>query len=137
MRELPYWQELMNQRPSSGLPGALPSATSTATSLLTPPLPIRAYLLSPEPSLQRPMRQPVNSTKLASAATPWFETLLPTAGFPARAKLERDKAKALFNQEGWLAAGMDEQRRRDAVQAVKLLPATWPRTGRIHLTSRL
>ena len=30
----------------------------------------------------------------------------------ARAKLERDKAKALFTQEGKLAAGMDEQHRR-------------------------
>jgi hypothetical protein len=43
----------------------------------------------------------------------------------ARAKLERDKAKALFTQEGKLAAGMDEQQRRDAVQAVKLSPAHW------------
>jgi integrase len=46
----------------------------------------------------------------------------------ARAKLERDKAKALFNQEGRPAAGMDEQQRRDAVQAVKLLPAGWTLT---------
>ena len=45
-----------------------------------------------------------------------------------RAKLERDKAKALFNQEGKLAAGMDEEHRRDAVQAVKLLPAGWTLT---------
>jgi hypothetical protein len=40
----------------------------------------------------------------------------------ARAKLERDKARTLFTQEGKLAAGMDEQHRRDAVQAVNLLP---------------
>jgi hypothetical protein len=46
----------------------------------------------------------------------------------ARARLERDKAKALFTQEGKLAAGMDEQHRRDAVQAVKLLPAGWTLT---------
>jgi hypothetical protein len=45
-----------------------------------------------------------------------------------RAKLERDKAKALFTQEGKLAAGMDEQHRRDAVQAVKLLPTGWTLT---------
>ena len=46
----------------------------------------------------------------------------------ARAKLERGKAKALYTQEGKLAAGMDEQQRRDAVQAVKLLPAGWTLT---------
>jgi integrase len=46
----------------------------------------------------------------------------------ATAKLERDKAKALFTQEGKLAAGMDEQQRRDAVQAVKLLPPGWTLT---------
>ena len=45
-----------------------------------------------------------------------------------RAKLERDKAKALFTQEGKLAGSMDEQHRRDAVQAVKLLPAGWTLT---------
>src|SRR6516225_3950718 len=46
----------------------------------------------------------------------------------ARAKLERGKAKALYTQEGKLAAGMDEQQRRDAVQAVKLLPPGWTLT---------
>jgi integrase len=46
----------------------------------------------------------------------------------ARAKLERDKAKVLFTQEGKLAAGMGEQHRRDAVQAVNLLPAGWTLT---------
>ena len=45
-----------------------------------------------------------------------------------RAKLERDRAKALFIQEGKLAAGMDEQHRRDAVQAVNLLPVGWTLT---------
>src|ERR1700739_2327394 len=43
----------------------------------------------------------------------------------ARAKLERDKARALFNREGQLAAGMDEGHRRDAAQAVSLLPTGW------------
>jgi hypothetical protein len=45
-----------------------------------------------------------------------------------RAKLERDKARALFTQEGKLAAGMDEHHRRDAVQAVNLLPVGWTLT---------
>jgi hypothetical protein len=45
-----------------------------------------------------------------------------------RAKLERNKAKALFAQEGKLAAGMDEQHRRDAAQAIGLLPAGWTLT---------
>ena len=45
-----------------------------------------------------------------------------------RAKLERDKAKALFTQEGKLAAGMDEPHRRDAAQAIGLLPAGWTLT---------
>src|ERR1700738_696433 len=45
-----------------------------------------------------------------------------------RAKLERDKAKALFTQEGKLAAGMDERHRRDAAQAIGLLPAGWTLT---------
>ena len=45
-----------------------------------------------------------------------------------RAKLERDKAKALFIQEGKLAAGMDEQHRRNAAQAVRLLPTGWTLT---------
>jgi integrase len=43
----------------------------------------------------------------------------------ARAKLERDKARALFNREGQLAVGMDEGHRRDAAQAVRLLPTGW------------
>ncbi len=46
----------------------------------------------------------------------------------ARAKLERDRAKALFTREGKLAAGMDEQQRRDAVQAVNFLPVGWTLT---------
>jgi hypothetical protein len=46
----------------------------------------------------------------------------------ARAKFERDKARAPFTQEGKLAAGMDEQHRRDAVQAVNLLPVGWTLT---------
>ena len=46
----------------------------------------------------------------------------------ARAKLERDKAKALFTQEGKLAAGMDEQHRRDAAQAITFLPHGWSLT---------
>ena len=45
-----------------------------------------------------------------------------------RAKVERDKAKALFTQEGKLAAGMGEQHRRDAAQAIGLLPAGWTLT---------
>src|ERR1700736_779643 len=45
-----------------------------------------------------------------------------------RAKLERDRAKALFTREGKLAAGMDEPHRRDAVQAVNLLPVGWTLT---------
>jgi hypothetical protein len=39
--------------------------------------------------------------------------------------LERDKAKALFTQEGKLAAGMDKQHRRDAAQAIGLLRGDW------------
>jgi hypothetical protein len=46
----------------------------------------------------------------------------------ARARLERDKARALFTQEGKLAAGMDEPHRRDAAQAIGLLPAGWTLT---------
>jgi hypothetical protein len=46
----------------------------------------------------------------------------------ARARLERDKAKSLFTQEGKLAAGMDEQYRRDAAQAIGLLPNGWTLT---------
>lgn len=45
-----------------------------------------------------------------------------------RARLERDKARTLFAQEGKLAAGMDEEHRRDAVQAVRLLPLGWTLT---------
>jgi hypothetical protein len=45
-----------------------------------------------------------------------------------RAKLERDEAKALFAQEGKLAAGMDGQYRLDTAQAIGLLPAGWTLT---------
>jgi hypothetical protein len=39
----------------------------------------------------------------------------------------------LFTQEGELAAGMDEQHRRNAVQAVNLLPAGWTLTRCVQL----
>jgi site-specific recombinase XerC len=46
----------------------------------------------------------------------------------AKAKLEAAKDKALYHQEGRLAAGLTDQQRRDAASAVKLLPHGWTLT---------
>jgi integrase len=49
-------------------------------------------------------------------------------GTQTKAKLEAAKDKALYQQEGKLAAGLNEEQRRDAAQAAKLLPAGWTLT---------
>ena len=43
----------------------------------------------------------------------------------AKAKVEAAKDKALYRQEGRLAAGLTDEQRRDAASAVKLLPLGW------------
>jgi integrase len=49
-------------------------------------------------------------------------------GTRSKARLEAGKDKALYKQEGRLAAGPNEDQRRDAAQAVKLLPSGWTLT---------
>jgi integrase len=49
-------------------------------------------------------------------------------GTRSKARLEAGKDKALYKQEGRLAAGLNEDQRRDAAQAVKLLPSGWTLT---------
>jgi hypothetical protein len=46
----------------------------------------------------------------------------------AKAKIEAGKDKALYHQEGRLAAGLTDEQRRDAASAVKLLPLGWTLT---------
>jgi hypothetical protein len=43
----------------------------------------------------------------------------------AKAKIEAGRDKALYHQEGRLAAGLTDEQRRDAASAVKLLPLGW------------
>jgi hypothetical protein len=43
----------------------------------------------------------------------------------AKARVEAAKDKALYHQEGRLAAGLTDEQRRDAAAAVKLLPLGW------------
>jgi hypothetical protein len=43
----------------------------------------------------------------------------------AKAKIESGKDKALYHQEGRLAAGLTDEQRRDAASAVKVLPPGW------------
>jgi hypothetical protein len=46
----------------------------------------------------------------------------------AEAKLQAAKDRALYHQEGRLAAGLTDEQRRDAALAVKHLPAGWTLT---------
>jgi hypothetical protein len=46
----------------------------------------------------------------------------------AKARVEAGKDKALYHQEGRLAAGLTDEQRRDAASAVKLLPLGWTLT---------
>jgi hypothetical protein len=46
----------------------------------------------------------------------------------AKAKVEAGKDKALYHQEGRLAAGLTDEQRRDAASAVAFLPAGWTLT---------
>jgi site-specific recombinase XerC len=46
----------------------------------------------------------------------------------AKARIESGKDKALYHQEGRLAAGLTDEERRDAASAVKLLPLGWTLT---------
>jgi hypothetical protein len=46
----------------------------------------------------------------------------------AKAKVEAAKDKALYHQEGRLAAGLMDEQRRDAAAAVKCLPSGWKLT---------
>jgi site-specific recombinase XerC len=46
----------------------------------------------------------------------------------AKAKIEAGKDKALYHQEGRLAAGLTDEQRRDAAAAVKSLPSGWTLT---------
>src|ERR1700742_4762187 len=46
----------------------------------------------------------------------------------AKARLEAAKDKALYHQEGRLAASLTDEQRRDAASAVKLLPFGWSLT---------
>jgi site-specific recombinase XerC len=46
----------------------------------------------------------------------------------SKAKIEAGKDKALYHQEGRLAAGLTDEQRRDAAAAVKSLPSGWTLT---------
>jgi len=46
----------------------------------------------------------------------------------AKARIEAGRDKALYHQEGRLAAGLTDEQRRDAASAVKLLPPSWTLT---------
>ncbi len=56
-------------------------------------------------------------------------------GTQTKAKLKAAKDKALYQQEGKLAAGLNEEQRRDAAQAAKLLPAGWTLTGCVQFVA--
>jgi hypothetical protein len=53
----------------------------------------------------------------------------------AKAKLEASKDRALYHQEGRLAAGLTDEQRRDAASAVKHLPVGWTLTRAVRFVA--